>query len=453
MRKKHYHVAPRDGAWEVKAAGAQRASSIHRTQAEAIASARPLAERAGGELIVHRADGRIRDALVSRGDPAPYTASKSSAAAASAEEKKPPLAVRIGERLRRARIMTGHSLRSLADELNSEVSHTQLQKIEAGDVMPDSKLLARLGQALDVRPDYFFKSDELKLVTVEYRSQTSKLGAKPRQRLEEQAYEFFERYLEIERIVGLRVEPLPQADLSEVEVAELPDAIENAAEALRKKWQLGMNPIPNVHVMLESHGVKVRILPHEEGFDGFSAFAEGGGLRVPVMALSARWLRSDEKDLPRFRFTAIHELAHLHVKWPKNLGQKETENCCHHFAGAFLIPRKPFEERFGANRVQIALKELCAIKAEWGVSVAAIMKRANNLGLVTAGRYKTYCIVAAKNGWRTKDPGKWIGEEESSRFEPLVLRALAQELISTSKAAGLLGISLPELGEKFETID
>lgn len=370
-----------------------------------------------------------------------------------AQVKMASLATRVGERLRRARTMSGHSLRSLAEVIGGQVSHTQLQKFEAGEATPDSKLLARLGQVLAVRPDYFFKSDMLKLVTVEYRSQTTKLGTKPRQRLEEQAYEFFERYLEIESILGMPFEELTQADLRTVKAADLPDAIEAAAAKLREDWELGMNPIPNVHVMLESHGVKVRILAHEEGFDGFSAFAEGGGMRVPVMALSARWLRGDEKDLPRFRFTAIHELAHLHLRLPEGLDHKEKENCCHQFAGAFLIPRKPFEERFGANRVQIALKELCAIKAEWGMSVAAIMKRACTLGLVTAGRYKTYCIVAAKNGWRTKDPGKWVGEEESSRFEPLVLRALAQGLISTSKAAGLLGISLPELGEKFETID
>jgi Zn-dependent peptidase ImmA (M78 family)/ribosome-binding protein aMBF1 (putative translation factor) len=364
----------------------------------------------------------------------------------------PSPAHRMGRRLHRARVMSGHSLRSLAEALGGEVSHTQLQKFEAGEATPDSKLLARLGQALNVRPDYFFKSDELKLVTVEYRSQTTKLGAKPRQRLEEQAYEFFERYLEIENILGMRAEELPRADLAKVKETDLPEAIEQAAEKLREQWELGMNPIPNVHVMLESHGVKVKTLPHEEGFDGFSAFAEGNGQCVPVIALSKRWLEGTEKDLPRFRFTAIHELAHLHLILPEGLSHKEKEGWCHYFAGAFLIPRKPFEERFGINRVQIALRELCAIKAEWGISVAAIMKRACNLGLVTPGRYKTYCIVAAKNGWRTEEPGKWAGDEQSSRFEPLVLRALAQELISTSKAAGLLKISLPELGEKFETI-
>lgn len=286
---------------------------------------------------------------------------------------------------------------------------------------------------------------------MEYRSQT-KLGEKARKRLEEQAYEFFERYLEIESILGIRVEPLGCVDLSGMDAGDLPEAIERAAAELRAAWELGMNPIPNVIAMLETHGVKVKTLAHEDGFDGFSAFATDGDKRVPVVALSKRWLDGPEKDLPRFRFTAIHELAHLYVKFPDSLSHKEKEILCHWFAGAFLIPREPFEARFGVNRVKISLNELIAIKQEWGMSVAAIMKRASNLQLVTPGRYKTYCIVANKN-WRTKDPGNWVGNEKSSRFEPLVLRALAQELITPSKAAGLLGISLPELGALYQPVD
>ncbi|RYZ64430.1 MAG: ImmA/IrrE family metallo-endopeptidase, partial [Proteobacteria bacterium] len=266
-------------------------------------------------------------------------------------------------------------------------------------------------------------------------------------------FEFFERYLEIENILGLDIPDFERVDLSGLSDEALDDAIEEEADKLRKRWELGMNPIPNVHSTLESHGVKVRILPHEDGFDGFSAFAETSDLCVPVMALSERWLRGGEQDLPRFRFTALHELAHLYLIFPAGLSHKEKENCCHRFAGAFLVPRVAFERAFGVNRVKIALAELCAIKAEWGISVAATMARANNLKLLTAGRYKTYCIVAAKNGWRTKDPGKWIGAEESCRFKPLVLRALAQELITPSKAAGLLGISLPELGTEFTPVD
>jgi Zn-dependent peptidase ImmA (M78 family) len=361
---------------------------------------------------------------------------------------QPSPSVRIGERLRRARLMAGHSLRSLAEELGHEPSHTQIAKFESGESCPDTKQIARFSRVLKLRPDYFFKKDLLKLETVEYRSQT-KLGAKPRKRLEELAYEFFERYLEIERIMELPLPNFRQEDLSKLTPGQLPEAIETAAVKLREQWKLGMNPIPNLHATLEKHGLKVKILPHEDGFDGFSAFAEGEGIRVPVIALSEQWLRGEKPDLPRFRFTAAHELAHLFLKLPEDLTSREKEACCHRFAGAFLIPEQPFKEAFGMNRGKIALAELLAIKAEWGLSQGATMKRACNLGLITEGAYKTYCIVAGKQGWRTKEPGKWIGEEDSHRFQPLVLRALAQGLITPSKAAGLLGVSLPELGELY----
>ena len=446
MKNKTYDVTPReDGSWEVKATGGLRASSIHPTQKEAIAAARSLASRTGAGVATTSAASCFRE------EEAVYHAPKVKATELISGGSE-SMAQRVGSRIRRARIMSGHSLRSLEEAIGGEVSHTMLGKYEAGESMPGTKVLARIGQALKVRPDYLFKRDSLKLTTAEYRG-ILKLGKKPRQRLEEKAYEFFERYLEIENILGMPVEDFPTADLSQLDAEGLPEAIENAAVNLRKKWDLGMNPIPNVHVMLENHGVKVKILEHEEGFDGFSAFAESAdGMRVPVIAMSKRWLE-EKKDLPRFRFTAIHELAHLYLILPEGLSHKEKENCCHRFAGAFLVPSKPFEDRFGVNRVKIALKELIAIKAEWGISLGAMMKRACNLGLVSAGRYKTYCIVSARNNWTKDEPGRWVGEENSKRFEPLVLRALAQELISTSKAAGLLGVSLPELGEKFETIE
>ncbi len=46
----------------VTPSGTERASSLHRTQAEAIAAARRLALKSGGgDVVVHRADGRIRE--------------------------------------------------------------------------------------------------------------------------------------------------------------------------------------------------------------------------------------------------------------------------------------------------------------------------------------------------------------------------------------------------------
>lgn len=55
------HVTPRGDKWASQRAGASRASSLHDTQAEAIAASRGyLGNRGGGELNIHGRDGAIR---------------------------------------------------------------------------------------------------------------------------------------------------------------------------------------------------------------------------------------------------------------------------------------------------------------------------------------------------------------------------------------------------------
>jgi hypothetical protein len=60
---RNYHVTrDPDGGWVAKAEGAKRASSHHRTQAQAqVAAKRYAGNRGGGEVRVHRPDGAIRD--------------------------------------------------------------------------------------------------------------------------------------------------------------------------------------------------------------------------------------------------------------------------------------------------------------------------------------------------------------------------------------------------------
>jgi len=58
-----FHITKRPSeGWAVTRSGADRASSVHRTQTDAIAAGRRLALKSGGaEVVVHAADGRIRE--------------------------------------------------------------------------------------------------------------------------------------------------------------------------------------------------------------------------------------------------------------------------------------------------------------------------------------------------------------------------------------------------------
>lgn len=63
------HVVPSEEGWAVKTEGTGRVNSLHDTQKAAIDSARSIARREAGELIVHARSGRIRERDSYNNDP------------------------------------------------------------------------------------------------------------------------------------------------------------------------------------------------------------------------------------------------------------------------------------------------------------------------------------------------------------------------------------------------
>jgi len=68
-----YHVTPRsDGRWNVKQAGAGRASDTAKTQGKAVERARELASgNPRSQVVIHRPNGRIREEHTYGSDPHP----------------------------------------------------------------------------------------------------------------------------------------------------------------------------------------------------------------------------------------------------------------------------------------------------------------------------------------------------------------------------------------------
>jgi uncharacterized protein YdaT len=61
MSDKDRHVVQRGDDWAVRKPHADRVSSVHDTQREAIERAREIAERTRGEVVIHDQHGKIRD--------------------------------------------------------------------------------------------------------------------------------------------------------------------------------------------------------------------------------------------------------------------------------------------------------------------------------------------------------------------------------------------------------
>ena len=348
----------------------------------------------------------------------------------------------FGGRLRQGRLMRGYSLRGLSQALGGRVSHAALQKYEKGQMIPDSTVLIAISETLRLRPDYFFQQNVIRLHGIEFRKR-SRCSRKQQDQAIEAARDFMERYLEVEDILGIQPPELCPVDLRDHGPDLLGEAVESVAERLRDAWRLGLDPLPNVQETLEDHGVKALEIEADQDFDGLSGWAN----HTPMIVL-ASWLNA---DLPRKRLTTVHELGHLAMRLPEGMDQKAEEAASYRFAGAMLIPRERLQEEFGPLRRsgQVSQMELVAMKEQWGVSMGAIMRRARDLNLVSADHYRRFCMAMKSSGQWTREPGEWVGVERSQRFRQLVHRAVALELMTASKAAGLLGISLREFDKEF----
>lgn len=59
----HQHVVPYEDDWAVRREGNKRITSKHRKQSTAINKAKTIAKRKKADVIIHRADGTIRERI------------------------------------------------------------------------------------------------------------------------------------------------------------------------------------------------------------------------------------------------------------------------------------------------------------------------------------------------------------------------------------------------------
>lgn len=338
----------------------------------------------------------------------------------------------FAERFKSARLLSGLSLQEVADSLKKKVTRQAIYRYEKGEVVPDSETLDELSTLFNVRPDFFFRTTQVKIGEVEYRK--LKISAKEENKIKEQTKDYLSRYLEIEEILGIKTEFVnPLKDYPKVSAYS---HVNEAANFLRKKWKLGTNAISNIAELLEDQHIKILKIHAKDEFSGLQTYANG---TTPVIAYNENQIH--KKD--RIRFTLIHELAHLLLKFDE-LPHKQIENLCHQFAGAVLLPELILKQELGEFRKRLSIDELGNVKKQYGISMQAIVMRANVCGIVNNNYKRQFFNMMNENNWRIDEPVDYEGNEESGRFDQLIFRALSEELISISKAAALKNMTLAE---------
>jgi len=333
--------------------------------------------------------------------------------------------------------MAGMSMDQLVKKLGEAVSKQSISKYERGLMKPeDSSLLLRLSQALNVPVDYFFRDSTVSLQTIDFRKKAG-LGVKELSSIIEQTRDGLERYLELETLlaIGFRFNN-PVQDLK---ITSLED-VETAAEMLRKAWGIGLlSPITRVFDLLEENEVRLIELDVAGRWDGLSMMVQG----VPVVLLK-RGVPGD-----RSRFTALHELGHLILRFGPRAEPRTIEKHCHAFAGAVLLPANALKAELGGEqRSAVSLPELVHLKEHYGISIQAAMARIHSLGIISDSAYRRFNIFINVHKLREKEPFDYGIEEKPTRFMKLLHRALAEEAISLSKAAVLARTPIEKLKQE-----
>lgn len=207
----------------------------------------------------------------------------------------------FSERFKSARLMKGFSLQDLADAIDNQLSRQALHRYEKGEVLPDSEKINLLSKALEVSPDYFFRSTKVELDEIEYRK-LSRMSKKDASIIKEKTKDYLARYLELEEILGLGVEF--DNPLKNFESITSYKQVNEAANQLRENWSLGTGAIFNVVELLEDKNIKVVKLDVDEDFDGLQTFVND---TIPVVAYNIKKTKKPD----RIRLTLLHELAHL----------------------------------------------------------------------------------------------------------------------------------------------
>jgi Zn-dependent peptidase ImmA (M78 family)/transcriptional regulator with XRE-family HTH domain len=307
----------------------------------------------------------------------------------------------VGERLKEARIIRSFTGESLAECIG--ITRQSISKFELNQSSPQPRVLHQISTILDFPIDYFLLKYEEGLEgitsssTTFYRSlSTATKFARDKAQVRFLWVRHVYRYL-------LNFIDFPTVNFPDFSTPADPerisfDFVEDIAEKTRRFWGLGDGPISNVVWLLENNGAVISRYSLESAeLDAFSQW-----LDRPFFTLN-----SDKDSAPRSRFDLAHELGHiiLHRNVPKSLYShsqhfKLMEAQANRFAGAFLFPQKSFLQEVLIPDLDIFF----ALKARWKVSMAMMLRRSEDLGLIEKIEAQPLWRSYSRHGYKKREP-------------------------------------------------
>lgn len=333
------------------------------------------------------------------------------------------------ERLRGSRLLTLRHLEELSQgELASrlEVSQGFISQVEKG-AKPFPVDVARVACAAFGLPMAFFSlpldRSETGVATFRKTSRASVRDENYVKALHGEAARLFRAASESS---GYR-----SADLLDL---ALPDE-EDAAAATRDLLGVSpRDPIPNATRALERLGVGVihALAPLD------SSRADHAGISRPSTANDRPLVATVYEQPPAVaRMTLMHELGHLiydqALTDPIRGTRAPEELRAYRFAGAMLVPAGVMRSRVTES---LTLHGYLRIKADYGISVRALIKRASELRIISPTRARSLYIQHSSQGWQRAEPVA-VATEEPRLVAQAVRRGLGNSAAQVAERSGV----------------
>jgi len=333
-------------------------------------------------------------------------------------------------RIKQLRLARGLSLEELADAMGGIVTKQALSKYELGTSTPSAPVLNQLAQALGVKAMELWTAPAFGVTFLGYRKKRS-LPQRWQESFEANLSRKLEERLTLQDYCyGSVPFDLP---IRQYNVHTEGDA-EKAAEALRAKWKLGVDPVADLTAVLEDHLVHVIEMDGPDNFDGISAIVEDASGKPRAAAVVSRTGCPGERQ----RLNLAHELGHVVLKASKRV---DEEKAAFRFAGAFLAPRLCIQREVGSQRTRIRLEELLILKRRFGISIQALLRRLLDLGTIGESQYRWWMMFIGRMKWRRDEPES-LPAEKATWLRQAVHRCIAEGFITADQGGKLLGETL-----------
>lgn len=299
-----------------------------------------------------------------------------------------------------AREFRGYTQKDL--EIKSGIKQGVLSRYEHSLRVPGEEHLALIANALQFPEDFFFQKGEDYPTGIIFHRKFSSLKIKEKSRIEAEVK------MRLFCLRPLIPELEIDTEIPDIDLEKYSDDATKVAQAIRYYWKIPSGPIKNLIELLEDKGIVIfRFDFGTSLLDGFFVYDD-----IPCIAINTR------APMDRQRFTIAHELGHLLMH---KISNDEAENQANQFAAEFLMPATDMNEFFKISKIDLGY--LGSLKPIWRVSIAALLRRAYDLGYITPTYFKRLNIQINQLGYKKKEPFAIDNEREG----------LLKEIIQTYK--------------------